>query len=49
MHAQNFTSIFTSFYNTVINKDLTGGRVLHGAETWTLQAVDQKHFESFKI
>jgi hypothetical protein len=41
--------MFTSFCNPDINMDLTCGRVLYGAEIWTLQTVDQKHMESFEM
>jgi hypothetical protein len=46
-------TIFTSTLDSELRKKLvmcyTWSIALYGAETWTLQAVDQKHMESFEI
>jgi hypothetical protein len=46
-------TLFTSTLNLELRKKLVKCYVwstaLYGAETWTLQAVDQKHLESFEM
>jgi hypothetical protein len=46
-------TLFTSTLDLELRKKLVKCYVwstaLHGAETWTLRAVDQKHLESFKM
>ena len=46
-------ALFTSTLDLELRKKLVKcyiwSIVLYGAETWTLQAVDQKHLESFEM
>jgi hypothetical protein len=46
-------TVFTSTLDSELRKKLVKCCVwsiaLHGAETWTLWAVNQKHLESFEI
>ena len=41
-------TLFTSKFDLELRKKLVS-IALHGAETWTLRAVDQKHQESFEM
>jgi hypothetical protein len=51
--AFNKKALFTSTLDLGLRKKLVKCYIwsitLHGAETWTLRAVDQKHLESFEI
>jgi hypothetical protein len=51
--AFNKKSLFTSTLDLELRKKLVKCYIrsiaLHGAETWTLRAVDQKHLESFEM
>jgi len=46
-------ALFTSTLDLKLRKKLVKcyiwSTAIHGAETWTLRAVDQKHLESFEI
>ena len=46
-------ALFTSTLGLKLRKKLVKcciwGIALYGAETWTIQAVDQKHLESFEM
>ena len=50
--ARCLSHLFNDVVGTVISivtDDSTWNKALYRAETWTLQAVDQKHLESFEI
>ena len=49
LHSSQHCPHFPFIFCTYLVKCYVWSIALYGAETWTLQAVDQKHLESFKM